>query len=60
LTSVSVAAAWTEFIDKLDFKRGRISLLGIEVGTGECSTVFDIKLGSKLGTLVDRELCTVV
>jgi hypothetical protein len=49
LTSVSVAAAWRELINKLEFKRGHILLLGIELGTGELSAVFDLKLGSKLG-----------
>ena len=33
MTAVSVAGAWTELINKLDFKRGRISLLGIELGS---------------------------
>ena len=53
MTAVSVAGAWTELINKLDFKRGCISLLGIELGTGELSAVFDLKLGSKLGTVLD-------
>jgi hypothetical protein len=96
---VSEAVAWTELINKLAFKRGRISLLGIEldskfgslinnktlkcsilgavvgfklcsvIGTGLgmgafdgefCTVVLDIKLGSKLGTVLDRESSTVV
>jgi hypothetical protein len=95
---VSVAAAWTELINKLDFKQGRISIFGIElaskfgslinnktlkcsilgavvgfklgsvIGTGlgmgtfdgELCTVLDIRLGSKLGAVFDREPSIVV
>jgi hypothetical protein len=60
-SSTSVAATETVLDTRLDFKQKRRSLLGTELRMGELRiVVLDIILGSKLGTLVDRELCTVV
>jgi hypothetical protein len=60
-SSISLAATETVLVTRLDFKQKRRLLLGTELRMGELRiVVLDIKLESKLGTLVDRGLCTVV